>query len=137
MGYIDRILSRHRLKPLKKPEQTSTSMALSFEAWHRANPHLMTIFRDISLALKAQGFERGGMKMLFEKLRWEYYVQTTGGEYKLGNSLTAYYARALMLWCPELDGFFALRHQSAEPNGSYSPNWQALGLEPGGGSVDP
>lgn len=138
-SFLDRVLARHKVaelpytKPDKTPEDHST--AGRFEAFHRANPHLLPLLRDMALAMKAQGFKRCGMKMLFEKLRWEYYVRTTGKKYKLTNTFTAYYARLVMLWCPSLDGFFRVNMQPAEPLGCYVPRWDRLSLTPGGGET--
>lgn len=137
MSFLDRILDRHQKALSVQPAPVEWAEDLTnagrFEAFHRANPHLLVVLRDMALAVKAQGIPRVGMKALFEQLRWHYYVKTTGEIYKLANTHTAYYSRVLMQWCPALDGFFSLRFQPAEPTGSYQPRWRRLQLKPGGG----
>lgn len=87
-------------------------MEKQFEAFHSANPHVYTAILRISLGLKDMGFRRCGMKMIFERLRWMYAIQTMGDDnFKLNNNYTAYYSRLVMAQQPELDGFFQLREQ--------------------------
>jgi hypothetical protein len=50
------------------------------------------------------------MKMLFEVVRWEHALDTSGSEgFRLNNSLTSRYARAIMAAHPDLDGLFETR----------------------------
>ena len=52
------------------------------------------------------------MKQIFEVIRWEYDLKTTG-DFKLNNNYTAWYARLVMERNPSLDGFFQLRKAKA------------------------
>ncbi len=97
-----------------------------FEAFHRMNPHVYKSVVAVSLDLKERGFRKGGMKMVFERLRWLYAIQTVGEDYKLNNNYTAYYARLVMETVPDLDGFFETRlRQGQDP---YVPDLVALGF---------
>lgn len=98
-----------------------------FEAFHLLNPHVYTSIVEIALDLQGRDFKKGGMKMIFERLRWLYAIRTQGEEFKLNNNYTAYYARLAMVTVPRLDGFFETRQrQGTEP---YVPDLVALGFQ--------
>ena len=59
--------------------------------------------------LTAQGRARVGIKMLFEVLRWQHALRTTGDEFKLNNNYHSHYARLIMSQEPDLDGVFETR----------------------------
>lgn len=103
-------------------------LAVRFEAFHRQNPHVYEAIVRIARELRTQqGWRKCGMKMIFERLRWLYAIQTHGDEFKLNNNFTAYYARTVMAANPDLDGFFEVRkHLGEEP---YVPDLAALGLK--------
>ena len=69
-----------------------------FHAFHCANPHVAQNLMYLAFQLKAAGRSRVGMKLLVEKLRWEYLVKTehTATEYTINNDFTSRYARLLM-----------------------------------------
>jgi hypothetical protein len=109
-----------------RPSGVKGSIEARFEAFHRHNPHVYASIVEIALDLKSRGFQKGGMKMIFERLRWLYALRTRGDSYKLNNYYTAYYARLVMATVPSLAGFFEVRlHQGAEP---YVPDLVALGF---------
>jgi hypothetical protein len=85
-----------------------------FEEFHRLNPAVLDAITRIATQLKGRGFQRAGMKLIFERLRWLYALQTSGEEYKLNNNYTAFYARLVMHLHPTLEGFFKLRKQRIE-----------------------
>lgn len=80
-----------------------------FLNFHEANPHVYTRLRELALEMKRKGINKYSMKGLFEVLRWEHTLKTTGDVFKLNNNYTALYARGLMQEEPELEGFFTLR----------------------------
>ena len=83
-----------------------------FNAFHKANPHVYVALRHLGLMMKRRGHKRIGIAMLFEQLRWAYYLQTTDTDgFKLNNNYRAYYARLLMKQEPELTGFFTTREK--------------------------
>lgn len=104
------------LPPLTKPVyEDGMSLREKWWAFHVANLHVYTLLRDMALELKAQGINKCGISLLWERLRWESYVQTQGqGEYKLSNNHRAFYARFLMAREPALAGFFAIKPQPSE-----------------------
>lgn len=80
-----------------------------FEAFHAANPQVFTRLREMAFQRYNAGHEQCGMKRLFEVMRWEDGLKTTGDTFKLNNDFTACYARKLMEHETELDGFFETR----------------------------
>jgi len=116
--------------PEIKPVLTSgakDNLQKTFELFHKQNPHVLdTVIRIASELKHKRGFKRCGMKMLFERLRWLYALQTQGDDYKLNNNYTAYYARTVMALRKDLEGFFAVR----KTNMSFDPDWDALDIDP-------
>lgn len=88
----------------------------SFVEFNLANPHVYERLVEMTRELVGKGHTRVGMKMLFEVLRWERMLETSGESFKLPNSFTSLYARMLMDLEPDLDGVFevaSLRSLSA------------------------
>lgn len=84
----------------------------SFDRFHAANPHVYTALRYVALWCVRNG-RKMGMKAIYERVRWEYSVQTDEEPYRLNNNYTAYYARLLMADEPELAGYFETRRTRA------------------------
>lgn len=80
-----------------------------FQKFHKQNPHVFIRLREMALTMKRHGRSRLGIKMLFEVLRWERMLETSGDEFKLNNNYSAFYARMLEETTPELKGIFATR----------------------------
>jgi hypothetical protein len=100
--------------PIRVPTETGMTIEESFGIFHRANPHIYRLLRQMALEYKRAGNARCGMKMLWEVLRYHSAVQTRGEPYKLNNNYTALYARELMRNEPELRGFFETRERRAD-----------------------
>ena len=82
-----------------------------FRAFHEANPQVYEALCILARQLKARGRRRYSIKGLFEELRHRYRLQTDrmGSDYKIDNSFSSRYARAMMEQEPDLDGFFETR----------------------------
>lgn len=73
-----------------------------FLEFHRANPEVYELFERFTFEAINSGMKRVGAKFVFERIRWEIYVSTSGAGYcvplkrdlKLNNNFTAWYARA-------------------------------------------
>lgn len=80
-----------------------------FRAWLTANPHVLDAF--IALAQQAQraGRRRIGAKLIVERLRWEYLLQTEAADFKLNNNYTSRLARAAVGRVPALEPLFEFR----------------------------
>ncbi len=108
------------------PVRTKGDTEQRFEAFHRMNPHVYGHIVEIALDLKGRGFTKGGIRMIYERLRWLYAIQTSGDIYKLNDHFHSYYARLVMATVPDLDGFFETRlHKGQDP---YVPDLVALGF---------
>ena len=92
----------------------------AFWAFHRDNPHVYARLVVLARAWKERrGGAKLGMGMLFEVLRWDVAMRTTGEDFKLNNNVRSYYARLIMAREPDLDGVFEIRqlHDAEEPFG--------------------
>jgi hypothetical protein len=82
-----------------------------FEEYHRLNPQVYTALESMTRELVNRGRGKIGIKMLFEVLRWNYYMSTNdpNSDFKINNNYAPYYARLLLEKHPEWDGIFELR----------------------------
>ena len=92
----------------------ATKRAENDTAWifHANNPTILLELRRLALKLKDAGHHKYSIRGLFEVLRFNAAVKTTGKKYKLNNNLTPFYARLLMETEPRLVGFFNLRNST-------------------------
>jgi hypothetical protein len=86
----------------------------AFRKYHLENRHVYVELKRLARAMKATGRETYSMYSLFEVVRWNISLQTTGDEWKLNNSYRPWYARLLLLRNPDLEEFFELRHSQAD-----------------------
>lgn len=94
-------------------ESLGVGLAAQFRLFHERNPGVYQALRELALAAKADGWRRGSINLLFERLRWLYAVQTKGSKYKLNNNWRAFYARMLMDNEPTLQDWFDVRTQTS------------------------
>ena len=82
-----------------------------FYAFHASNHEVADELALLAFDLQNKGHKRGGMKMLFEVLRWQRMMKTNDpfSEFKLNNNYTSHYARMLTRCYPRLEGFFETR----------------------------
>jgi hypothetical protein len=103
----------------------------SFEAFHKANPHVYErLVHHARVALRA-GRHRGGIGMLYELVRWERYIETTGDTWKLNNNFRSRYARLIMRQELDLVGFFDTRELTSLDRSEHAPGPRAP-AEPAG-----
>jgi hypothetical protein len=81
----------------------------AFLEFHEDNPAVYDGLVSLAREAKQRGRTRVGIKMLWEVLRWHTFIQTTGEDFKLSNSLHSRYARLIMATNPDLEGMFELR----------------------------
>jgi hypothetical protein len=89
-------------------------IAIAFRQFHYDNPHVYHALVMLARNLKKKGHQTYGMKSLFEVLRWEYAMKTTGSAFKLNNNYTSMYARLIMQNEPDLQEFFRIRKFSPQ-----------------------
>jgi hypothetical protein len=85
-----------------------------FETFHAQNPHVYSKLHAMSATLQSKGHNRVSMQMLFEVLRYDAMLQTTGDRWKLNNNYAAFYSRELMEQDPRLAGLFEIRQQRTD-----------------------
>jgi hypothetical protein len=87
----------------------------AFDEFHALNPEVYAELRKLALGLRHLGRKRYGIAGLFEVVRWQRAIVTTGDEsFKLNNNFKAFFARLLMKNEPELRNFFDLRASKAD-----------------------
>lgn len=104
--------------PVPKPPRKRKTAAVrkaerdrAFIEFDAANPEIFDRLKAMALRLKERGFEHYGIRCLWEALRYDVSVETTGKQYKLCDHMPAYYSRKLMADVVELDGFFEVRNR--------------------------
>lgn len=85
------------------------SLDTQFERWLAANPHVLDAFISLARQARAAGCQRIGAKLIVERLRWEYLLQTHNDDFKLNNNYTSRLARLAADRCPELAAMFEFR----------------------------
>lgn len=89
-----------------------------FEQFHAAHPDVYDRLATHARKWKRRHPHRQSIAMLFEVLRYEEGLSTTGDPFKLDNSLRPFYARLLMDREPDLAGLFETRgHGGRDPFG--------------------
>lgn len=68
----------------------------AFREFHGKNPHVYDELVTLARGLVRAGHRRIGIGMLFEVLRWQRMLATTGDEFKLNNNYRSRYARLIM-----------------------------------------
>jgi hypothetical protein len=111
---------------VKLPLQTSlldrSEMDEKFDEFDKANPQVYRELVALAKQAKEAGRSKIGIKMLFEVVRWNRYIQTTDQDFKLNNNYHSRYARKIMHNEPELRGFFDTRE--------LKTSWSYEELEP-------
>ncbi len=100
------------LAPPSTPGASSeeTRLDLAFSTFHAANPHVYVKLVQLARDLCRRGHRLLGIKMLFEVLRWQHYMETVDPSgFKLNNNLTSRYARLIMKSEADLFEIFEVR----------------------------
>lgn len=80
-----------------------------FWAFHKENPQVFTKLEELALQAFTRGRKKIGIGMIFEVLRWNSHMSTTGDNYKLNNSYRSRYVRILIDKHPEYKDLFETR----------------------------
>ncbi|MDP9101629.1 MAG: hypothetical protein M3N21_05730 [Actinomycetota bacterium] len=105
--------------PLNVPTlPREASLTERFAAFHTANPHVYRALHSLASRRWTSDLRAGrrphvGVAALYEALRWEQALRTTGETWRLNNSYRAFYARLLIAARPEWAGFIDTREQKA------------------------
>ena len=108
-------------------ERTRADQILdAFEKFHGKNPQVWQLFRRFALNAYQTGRDHYSAKAVFERIRWHIEIETSGGEVKLNNNFTAYYARMFHIYRPDLDGFFRNRKLISESEAAAENDGQVF-----------
>lgn len=87
-------------------------MREEFRAYHEANPQIWAMFQRYAFQLIRAGRTQLSAQLIFERMRWEEWLLTTGDDFKLNNNYRPDYARLFMHRFPQYDGYFETRSRS-------------------------
>jgi hypothetical protein len=99
---------RDDLLPLVRT-QGSTNIQRAFEQFHAANPHVYRLLVRLARQATEAGRANLGIGMLYEVIRWNYAIHTTGDVFKLNNNFRSRYVRLIEEREPDLVGVFRMR----------------------------
>ena len=98
------------IEPLVVPAQVpGQSIQAQFEAFHALNPWVLRRFESMTEDCINRGFQRIGIGMLYELLRWQYGAVTRGDEFRLNNNYRSRYVRLLIEEHPSWAALFETR----------------------------
>ena len=103
-----------RLTPRDNHMSHAYAIEERFLKFHTENPDVYTQLVALARQAKAKGAKKIGIKMLWEVLRWNRFMASSDGKFKLNNSYHSRYARLIITSEPEFQGFFELRELSTE-----------------------
>ena len=87
----------------------SRASEAAFRKFHAENPQVYRSLVALARQAKEQGVREVGIGMLWEVLRWHFFLETTDGTFKLNNNHRSRYARLIMAQEPDLVGMFETR----------------------------
>ena len=91
-------------------EDESETVFDRFKRFHQENPDVYRLFRNKARKLHRVGRRHYGARRIFESMRYDHDIQTTGDDFKLNNDFCPLYARLLMMHEPQwFEGFFEMR----------------------------
>jgi len=103
----------------------------AFLRFHAENPDVYVALVRLARQWQTARGGRQAIEMLFDVLRWEVGIRTTGDPYRLNDHYCAWYARLIMHREPDLAGVFELRASEADLFGEPDPAQVALWEESG------
>jgi len=95
----------------------ATTIAERFWGYHRRNPHVYDLFKNIALNMILDGRKHHGAKAIMERIRFETaWLQTDDDDgFKINNCYTSIYVRLFERDYPEHEGFFRKCKLSYDP----------------------
>lgn len=97
-------------------ESPDDSLPVRFLRFDQRNPHVYENLVALARSFRARRpAQQVGIAMLYEVLRWNYYMNTDSEEtYKLSNDFRAFYARKIMAQELDLAGVFTTKNSIAD-----------------------
>lgn len=87
-------------------------LQVPFEQFHKENPQVYKLFKDIAMELIEAGHQHIGSKMIWEVIRYKTSIRKDApkrGDLKLNNNYTPYYARQFCQEFPQHENKFEFR----------------------------
>jgi len=99
-------------------DEPLSKIAKRFQVYHAENPDVYDALASLARKFRSNSNNaqrKIGIKMLYEVLRWNYYISVeTTEEYKLCNDFTACYARLLMRQEADLKNAFQIKKSEVD-----------------------
>jgi len=90
-----------------------TNIKNRFKKYHAENPHVYETFKKLAFKMLGTGRKKYSARTIFEVMRWDRDVKTTGDVFKIGNDFIPIYVRLLIYHYPiEFSEFFELREKN-------------------------
>ena len=85
-----------------------------FIVFHRSNPRVYAILCRLARQAMAHGKKRIGIRLLWERMRWELWIETrSDDEFKFNDHYHSRYVRLMIEQEPDLANLFELRRLRA------------------------
>jgi hypothetical protein len=94
-------------------DKVERSLQERFERFDRDNPKIFEALVSIARRWKDAGRTHCSVDFLMHILRWETGLRGDEDPWKINNDYAARYARKIVAFYPEFDGFFAMRRLTA------------------------
>ena len=81
-----------------------------FKLFHAEHPEVLAELARLARVAKSHGKSKCGVRMLWETMRWNFYLNAAGDDgFKFNDHFTSRYVRLLETTYPDLAGFFEQR----------------------------
>lgn len=98
------------LEELRHPDAVAgATIQEQFDEFHRLNPSVLDNLERLTADYLRRGRQRVGIGMLFEVLRWQHDLATSGDPFKLNNNYRSRYVRLMLARHPEWEAAFQTR----------------------------
>jgi hypothetical protein len=85
-----------------------------FESFHERHPEVYAEIVRLSRQVKSKGYDRYSIDAIIQRVRWHFqFERDAGSDFRLNDHFSSRYARLVMEYEPDLDGFFEVRRLKA------------------------
>lgn len=95
-------------------KQTGRTIDEAFVIFDKDNPQIYQLFVRFAIQAINKGMKRIGGRFLFERIRWEVYVETSAQDYKINNNFAPHYVRKFIREYPDWANRFETRRLRAD-----------------------
>jgi hypothetical protein len=100
-----------KIIPMDPGGEPLRTIQQQFEEFHARNPEVFALLERFTQEAVDRGRKRLGIRMLYERVRWEVYIQTedANSDFKINDHYHSRYVRRLIKVHPEWEHLFELR----------------------------